>query len=144
MRNAWSIACTLTLLLCAAGVYAADPPALLSGYNLTSWTQKDGLTNALIWSVEQDAVGYLWLGTDAGALRFDGVRFVPWEALAPVPAPSVSVRTIATARDGAVWFGLGEPGGIVVLQGARVREQAEARADDDRADLAGAHAFLLA
>lgn len=121
MRNAWSIACTLTLLLCAAGVYAADPPALLSGYNLTSWTQKDGLTNALIWSVEQDAVGYLWLGTDAGALRFDGVRFVPWEALAPVPAPSVSVRTIATARDGAVWFGLGEPGGIVVLQGARVR-----------------------
>ncbi|MFN7916410.1 MAG: two-component regulator propeller domain-containing protein [Vicinamibacterales bacterium] len=121
MRFAGLLACTLAVTLAAAPLRAADGPDLLTGYNLTSWTQKDGLSNPLIWSVEQDTVGYLWLGTDAGALRFDGVRFVPWEALARIPSPGASVRTIASARDGAVWFGLGEPGGVVMLKNGLVR-----------------------
>lgn len=121
MRNARSLACTFVALLWAVRVSAAAQPALLTGYNLTSWTQKDGLSNALIWAIEQDADGYLWLGTDAGALRFDGVRFVPWSALMSVPAPSASVRSISVSRDGAIWFGLGEPGGIVVVRGSRAQ-----------------------
>lgn len=121
MRLARLVACTLALSLNAAALHAADGPGLLTGYNLTSWTQKDGLSNALIWSVQQDTIGYLWLGTDAGALRFDGVRFVPWDALAPVPSPTASVRTIASARDGGLWFGLGEPGGVLVLRSGKVR-----------------------
>ena len=29
-------------------------------------------------AIAQDDDGYLWLGTDAGLFRFDGVRFLPW------------------------------------------------------------------
>ena len=113
-------ACVVSaFMLAAPGI--AGTPALLSGYNLTSWTQKDGLASALIWSVAQDTAGYLWLGTDAGALRFDGVRFVPWDTLASVPTPSASVRTVCVSRDGTVWFGLGEPGGIIALGHNTVR-----------------------
>ncbi|HUR36135.1 MAG TPA: two-component regulator propeller domain-containing protein [Vicinamibacterales bacterium] len=111
----------LSMTLAAASVTATDPPTLLTGFNLTSWTQKDGLGSALIWSVVQDDVGYLWLGTDSGALRFDGVRFVPWERLAHIPTPAVSVRTICVASDGTLWFGLGEPGGIVALRNGQAR-----------------------
>jgi len=112
----------LAASLLAAPARAADPDTtLLTGYNLTSWTQKDGIESPLIFSLAQDSVGYLWLGTETGALRFDGVRFVPWESLAAIPNPAASVRTITVLRDGAMWFGLGEPGGIIVLRNGTVR-----------------------
>ena len=120
LRRTFVVAGALLLLFGSAAT-GADGPALLTGYTLTSWTQKDGLSTALIWAVEQDRLGYLWLGTDAGALRFDGVRFVPWHSLGNIPVPSVSVRSICVSRDGTVWFGLGEPGGILALQNGVVR-----------------------
>lgn len=113
--------CALWTLLLATGASAAEAPTLLSGYDRTSWTQKDGLASPLIWSVAQDNIGDLWLGTDAGALRFDGVRFVPWDTLAPVPNPSSSVRSLCVSRDGTIWFGVGEPGGIVALRNGVAR-----------------------
>jgi signal transduction histidine kinase/ligand-binding sensor domain-containing protein len=120
MRLSGLVAAVLSAQLGATGLFAADGPTLLSGFNLTSWTQKDGLASPLIWSVAQDQVGYLWLGTDAGALRFDGVRFVPWDTLGSVPNPSASVRSVCVARDGTIWFGLGEPGGVVSLKNGLV------------------------
>ena len=113
--------CVLALLA-ALRARADEPvPSLLNGFNLTSWTQKDGITAPLIWSLAQDDTGYLWIGTDGGLLRFDGVRFVRWEELASIPNPQASVRSLCAARDGALWFGLGEPGGIGVLRNGSVR-----------------------
>jgi len=120
MRWSW-LAGVLSITLAATSLSAADAPALLTGFNLTSWTQKDGLGSPLIWSVVQDDVGYLWLGTDSGALRFDGVRFVQWDKLAHIRNPTASVRTIFVASDGTILFGLGEPGGIVALKNGQER-----------------------
>lgn len=112
----------LAAALLAPPARAADPDStLLTGYNLTSWTQKDGIESSLIFSLAQDSIGYLWLGTDTGALRFDGVRFVPWQSLATIPNPTTSVRSICVSRDGTLWFGLGEPGGIVALRNGTAR-----------------------
>lgn len=121
MRMPWLCAIALSAAVVTCQAVAAATPSLLTGFNLTSWTQKDGLNSALIWSVIQDGRGYLWLGTDSGALRFNGVRFVPWDTLAPVPKPNASVRSMLAASDGTLWFGLGEPGGIVALKDGRVR-----------------------
>ena len=69
----------------AAGLFAWGPPAFalnpaldVSQYSHTSWRLRDGFSNALIVSFAQTVYGYLWLGTEVGLLRFDGVRFVPW------------------------------------------------------------------
>jgi signal transduction histidine kinase/ligand-binding sensor domain-containing protein len=121
MLMSWVGVGVLSMMLAATSLAAADAPTLLTGFNLTSWTQKDGLGSPLIWSVVQDDVGYLWLGTDAGALRFDGGRFVAWDRLTHIPNPTVSVRTIFVASDGTLWFGLGEPGGIIALKSGRAR-----------------------
>ncbi len=114
---------TIATLLAVARppLHAADLRNVLADYSLTSWTQKDGLPSTRIDALAQDSIGYLWLGTEAGMLRFDGVRFVPWESLAAVPNPHVAVRSLCAARDGTVWFGLGEPGGIGWLRGGEVR-----------------------
>ena len=100
---------------------AADLRNVLGDYGLTSWGQKDGLNSSVIWSIAQDHDGYIWLGTDAGAVRFDGVRFTPWDLLVSTPLAQVSVRSIWVARDGSLWFGFAEPGGVGRLQGGELR-----------------------
>ncbi|HEY5772024.1 MAG TPA: two-component regulator propeller domain-containing protein, partial [Chitinophagaceae bacterium] len=43
--------------------------------NFTFYSRKDGLSNNDITAVEQDAYGYLWIGTKKGLNRFDGNSF---------------------------------------------------------------------
>lgn len=43
---------------------------------LRSYTLEDGLPQSQVYAIEQDAIGYLWLGTQGGGLtRFDGETF---------------------------------------------------------------------
>ena len=91
----------------------------LRDYSLTTWGLAEGLSSSAIWAIVQTEEGYLWLGTDAGPVRFDGVRFVPWEALGLPPLPSVAVRALSSTRDGSVWFGFGAPGGVIRLHRGR-------------------------
>ncbi|MBV8573142.1 MAG: hypothetical protein JO319_21180, partial [Acidobacteriaceae bacterium] len=60
-----------------------------------------GTTRAIVQSPD----GYLWLGTEFGLVRFDGVRFVPWRAPAGQHLPSNNIRSLAAARDGTLWIG---------------------------------------
>ena len=59
--------------------------------------------------VARDA-GLLFQGRfDFGYCRFDGVRFVRWEAVGRAHAQK-SVRALLVSRDGAVWAGFGDSG----------------------------------
>jgi signal transduction histidine kinase/ligand-binding sensor domain-containing protein len=104
-----------------ATAIAADLRNVLGDYGLTSWGQKDGLNSSVIWSLAQDHDGYIWLGTDAGPVRFDGVRFTPLDQVISSPLANVSVRAISVSRDGAIFFGLAEPGGIARLRGSELK-----------------------
>jgi diguanylate cyclase (GGDEF)-like protein len=53
---------------------ASDKP--LRHYTYLHWTMADGLPQISVQALEQDAKGYLWVGTQAGLVRFDGHRFV--------------------------------------------------------------------
>ena len=56
---------------------ALDRPLDLTQYTHTAWTARDGLKGSTR-SIVQTPDGYLWVGTEFGLVRFDGVRFVPW------------------------------------------------------------------
>ena len=47
----------------------------------------------------------MWVGTDAGLMRFDGVRFVPWTPPAGKQLLSSSITGLLAARDGSLWIG---------------------------------------
>ena len=103
-------------LLLLPGAPAAESPSV-TDYTLTSWTQYEGLPAARVWAIEQDRDGYIWLGTDAGLVRFDGVDFVAWRDLHDEQLPRREVTALHSARDGSLWAGFGIRGGI-----ARIRD----------------------
>ena len=65
-----SAGCGRTVRLCAL-----DPGKAISQYIRTVWTTDSGLPQTSIYSIAQTADGYLWVGTEQGLARFDGVRF---------------------------------------------------------------------
>ena len=75
----------------------------ISQYGHTAWTVAEGFTKGAIHSIAQTPDGYLWLGTEFGLLRFDGVRTTPWPS--DHVLPSSQIRTLVAGHDGTLWIG---------------------------------------
>ena len=93
------------LLVCRADGFALNPSLDVSQYAHASWKISEGFTEGIIRSIAQTADGYLWLGTEFGLRRFDGVRAVPWEPPPGQHLPSSDIRSLQGARDGRLWIG---------------------------------------
>src|SRR5215471_17743837 len=91
------------LMFCGPSAFALDPALDVSQYAHTSWKIREGFTKSPIVSIAQTPDGYLWLGTDAGLFRFDGVKNVAWPAT-DQPLPSSTIIKLLVARDGTLWI----------------------------------------
>jgi signal transduction histidine kinase/ligand-binding sensor domain-containing protein len=89
--------------------HALDPSLDISQYAHTSWRVRDGVFAGSINAITQTPDGYLWLGTEFGLVRFDGVRPVPWQPTAGDALPAVPIVKLLTTHDGTLWIG-GDPG----------------------------------
>jgi signal transduction histidine kinase/ligand-binding sensor domain-containing protein len=105
--RAWLL--LILCLLAAAPSAAAGEPAA-QPYVWRSWTRLDGLPGSQVWAITQDDTGYIWIGTNEGLVRFDGVQFVSGPQLGLTSLPNASVRTLARGRDDSVWIGFGTGG----------------------------------
>src|SRR5436190_22073643 len=94
--------CGAFLLPCA---FALNPTLDVSQYAHTAWKIRDGFSKSAIHSIAQTPDGYLWLGTELGLLRFDGLRAVPWRPPTDQPLPSTEIWSLLVARDGTLWIG---------------------------------------
>ncbi len=134
-----SLALIALALATATSASTGDPHTqALDGLSLSSWSEEDGLPSSQIWSIAQDAAGYLWLGTDAGLVRFDGVRFVHASSLTNSALPDGVVSSVYSARDGSLWVGFGDGGGI-----ARIRDRRVDRYDDQSREIDAAITFFF-
>ncbi len=93
------------VLLCSPVAWALDPALDVSQYAHTAWKVRDGFTKGSIFAIAQTPDGYLWLGTEFGLLRFDGVRAVPWQPPADQHLLSSTIYSLLAARDGTLWIG---------------------------------------
>jgi len=87
---------------------ASDRSLDISQYSHYAWKVRDGFTKGTIAAIAQTPDGYLWLGTDFGLQRFDGVKAVPWQFPAGQHLPSTSIYSLLAARDGTLWIGTTE------------------------------------
>src|SRR5690242_492903 len=110
--------CVLACLL-PLSAHALDPDARISQYVHRAWRMRDGIFNGSANAITQTADGYLWIGTENGLIRFDGVRFVPWT---PPAGQSLDARifSVLGTKDGALWIGTGR--GIARMKDGRVIE----------------------
>jgi signal transduction histidine kinase/ligand-binding sensor domain-containing protein len=98
------LSATLLLPFCPHA-HALNPRLDISQYAHTSWKNREGFTNGVISSIVQSADGYLWLGTDSGLYRFDGVRVVAWQPPSNQHLPTNYISTLLVTRDGTLWIG---------------------------------------
>ena len=61
-------------------------------------------TKGTIFSMAQTPDGYLWLSTEFGLVRFDGVQAIPWQPPAGEQLPSNYIQDLLVARDGTLWI----------------------------------------
>ncbi|MGL4598302.1 MAG: ligand-binding sensor domain-containing protein, partial [Bacteroidia bacterium] len=79
------------LLLCCIFLLANTASAIQ--YNFMNYAVREGLPHSRIHAVFQDKQGYMWLGTDGGAARFDGTDFITFDAKSGIAEKAVTAIT---------------------------------------------------
>ncbi|MCU1327924.1 MAG: hypothetical protein JWN34_3294, partial [Bryobacterales bacterium] len=119
MRTGLTYLATFAACLVAVvtSVFAAAPLPPVSSlddlnYSRRVWQSRDGLPEDFVLSLAQTPDGYLWVGTSAGLLRFDGVGFTTFGPGTDPAFLDDSIYSLLAARDGSLWIGT-EGGGLV-------------------------------
>jgi ligand-binding sensor domain-containing protein/signal transduction histidine kinase len=88
-------------------------PGGATGFTFKSWQTEQGLPQNSVRALAQTRDGYLWVGTDEGLARFDGVRFVPFDKRRGLR--SAPVRVLFEDSRGTLWIGT-SAGGLTRFQ----------------------------
>lgn len=84
---------------------ALDPTRRILHYGHAVWTVQNGGPRGGVFAITQTTDGWLWIGTEFGLFRFDGVRFSPWHAPAGEQLSSQIVTALASSHGGGLWVG---------------------------------------
>jgi ligand-binding sensor domain-containing protein len=111
-------------LLCAfAAIFSATAGAAApsdSPFIVDAWSTDRGLPGSAVISVSQTRDGYLWLGTQYGLVRFDGIRFNVFdEENTPGLNNDQIVRLFEDSHTN-LWIGT-DSGGVALEKGGRIK-----------------------
>jgi signal transduction histidine kinase/ligand-binding sensor domain-containing protein len=80
----------------------------MANYGRQSWLMENGLPQNTVHALAQTRDGFLWLGTEAGLVRFDGYSFAVFDRNSTPALPSGDIRCLLALGDGSLWVGTGE------------------------------------
>src|ERR1700686_2782982 len=92
------------LLVAHPRALAVDPDRRISQYGHTVWRIQDGAISPPT-NIAQTTDGFLWITTAQGLMRFDGVRFMPWQPPQGQSLPGTHFSAIFGSRNGSLWIG---------------------------------------
>ncbi len=94
----------LILLLCSTKAFSLNPDYLITQYILDKWSFQDGLPFSAIHSVTQSKDGYIWIATQEGLIRFDGIKFKKYTTKDTQPMFHNWITDVCSSKDGSIWF----------------------------------------
>jgi len=90
---------------------ALDPAKPATRYKVQVWNRENGLPSNSVYAIRQTQDGYLWIGTQNGLLRFDGVRFELYKRARTHWLESDVIRVLYEDPKGTLWIGT-DSGGL--------------------------------
>ena len=101
----------LSIPVCGGLLFGAAASATAQ-YRFDVWTSDNGLPQNSINSIIQTRDGYLWLATNAGLVRYDGVAFTVFNTANSKGLRDNSINRLCEDGNGDLW--LGTEGGLVI------------------------------
>jgi diguanylate cyclase (GGDEF)-like protein len=119
MRGLLQYCCILTLafLACVSPARALQPDKAFDHDVIDTWSIEDGLPQISATCMAQDRTGYIWVGTQGGLARFDGVRFTTYTPQDEPALAGIWIRALLVDRRGRMWIGSYK--GLAVYQDGR-------------------------
>ena len=106
------------LLIAVCGhSFALDPSLLPSQYVLNNWQIPEGLPQTSAQAIARTKDGYLWIGTQEGLARFDGIRFTVFDTTNEPAIPNKDISVLSVDHNGQLW--IGTHSGIAVFANGR-------------------------
>ena len=93
--------CVFIVALCCCLKVSADS-LLLNQFEVHHLTHENGLANNTLFEIYQDKKGFLWLGTDVGITRYDGVHFHNYDL--PATGSRAVRRICEVEQDSLLWI----------------------------------------
>src|SRR5215813_4450267 len=112
------LVCVLCGLLCAPA-FSLDRDRSISQFYYTYWNEKEGAPGPIS-ALAQTEDGYLWIGSEQGLFRFDGVRFEEYKPQPGVQLPSYTVYALMPTPDGGLWVAF-SPTGLGFLKSGSLK-----------------------
>jgi len=95
----------LLFVVTVDSVRALDPNKTLNEFGVQVWLTENGLPQNTVQAITQTRDGYLWVGTQDGLARFNGVGFVIFDKENTPQFKSNDIQVLLEDRSGALWIG---------------------------------------
>ena len=115
-RSCAHLGAILVAVLAVQDAAAIDPARAMSQYVRERWTTDRGFPSGPVYAITQTPDGYLWIGTEAGLLRFDGWNFNLASANVPLFQSSSVIGLLPDAHSN-LWIRLLGPRLLVYRNG---------------------------
>src|ERR1700679_2700901 len=109
------VLCLIMLPLLVAR--AADSELAETASAMLSWHSADGLPSDSVTAIIQTRDGFLWIGTSAGLVRFDGVKFTRVSLTNSAAGGPIGITALCEDQDGYLWIGTPADGLFELAQG---------------------------
>src|ERR1700677_2975962 len=94
----------LTSTCCVHRACALDPSRMMSQYMSDQWGSERGFPGGSVTAITQTRDGYLWIGTDKGLIRFDGLDFRVLQQASPTTFSIGAVQELVVDGEGGLWI----------------------------------------
>ncbi len=87
-----------------------DPAKRLSQYTFDTWREEQGMPQNIVSDLVQTPDGYIWIASQQGLVRFDGVQFTLFTRQNTPGFGATFLTSLYYAKDGTLW--IGKNGGV--------------------------------